>query len=74
MVERFKLAESLDAASVSRACALHALEHHTAMIAALGVPGFMAVTGKMVPRINEHARAAFHRLPAPDAHTRLNPN
>jgi len=74
VVERFKLAESLDAASVSRACALHALEHHTAMIAALGVPGFMAVTGKMVPRIDEHARAAFHRLPAPDAHTRLNPN
>ena len=36
VVERFKLAESLDAASVSRACALHALEHHTAMIAALG--------------------------------------
>ena len=74
VVERFKLAESLDAASVSRACALHALEHHTAMIAALGVPGFMAVTGKMVKRISEHARAAFHRLPAPDAHTRLNPN
>ena len=44
------------------------------MIAALGVPGFMAVTGKMVKRLSEHARAAFHRLPAPDAHTRLNPN
>jgi hypothetical protein len=75
VVERFNLAESLDAASVSRACALHAMEHHAAMIAALGVPGFMAVTGKMVPRIDEHARAAFHRLPSnAEARNRLNPN
>ena len=74
VVERFNLAESLDAGSVSRACALHALEHHKAMIAALGVPGFMAVTEKMVPRVDEHARAAFHRLPAPDAHERSRPN
>lgn len=72
LVARFDLAESLDATSVSIRCALHALEHHVAMNTQLGPTKFAQLTGKMVGRIDEHARAMFHRLPtSSDGQTRL---
>jgi hypothetical protein len=75
VAERFNLAESLDATSVSKTCALHALEHHASMMTQLGTAEFSQLTWKMVTRIDEHARALFHRLPVNlEAHARLTPN
>ena len=74
VVDMFEKAEALDATSVSIKCALHTLEHHHMMLNQLGAQKFGQLTGKMVTRIDEHARAMFHRLPTSvggDGQTRL---
>ena len=54
--------EGVAGASVSRACALHAMEHRAKVVEKIGQEEFTEVVAEMAPLVREHLHSMFYRL------------
>ena len=62
MLTLYHVSRGLQASSVSRACALHALEHRAKVVEKIGQEEFTEVVAEMAPLVREHLHSMFYRL------------
>ena len=62
MLTLYHVSRGVQASSVSRACALHALEHRAKVVEKIGQEEFTEVVAEMAPLVREHLHSMFYRL------------